>query len=63
MAHLIADPRVKYKLKWNVPITDVEIVEYGPGVNVTGSAHRTTISYSKEGESNLIKLSRGKERE
>lgn len=47
--HMLIDPRAKYKLKWNVPLNDVEVVEYGPGVNVLTSSYRTTISHSKEG--------------
>lgn len=48
--HMLIDPRAKYKLKWNVPLNDVEVVEYGPGVNVLTSSYRTTISHSKEGQ-------------
>lgn len=48
--HMVIDPRAKYKLKWNVPLNDVNIVEYGPGVNISTSSYRTTISHSKEGQ-------------
>lgn len=51
--HMLIDPRAKYKLKWNVPLNDVEVVEYGPGVNVLTSSYRTTISHSKEGMQKL----------
>lgn len=47
--HMVIDPKAKYKLKWNVPLNDVAIVEYGPGVNILTSSYRTTISHSKEG--------------
>ena len=47
--HMVIDPKAKYKLKWNVPLSDVDIVEYGPGVNILTSSYRTTISHSKEG--------------
>ena len=46
---MVIDPKAKYKLKWNVPLNDVDIVEYGPGVNILTSSYRTTISHSKEG--------------
>lgn len=51
--HMVINPRAKYKLKWNVPLNDVEVVEYGPGVNVLTSSYRTTISHSKEGMQKL----------
>ena len=51
--HMLIDPRAKYRLKWNVPLNDVEVVEYGPGVNVLTSSYRTTISHSKEGMQKL----------
>ena len=47
--HLVIDPKAKYKLKWNVPLNDVDIIEYGPGVNILTNSYRTTISHSKEG--------------
>ena len=47
--HMVIDPRAKYKMKWNVPLNDVNIVEYGPGVNILTSSYRTTISHSNEG--------------
>lgn len=47
--HMVIDPKAKYKLKWNVPLNDVDIVEYGPGVNILTSSYRTTISHSNEG--------------
>ena len=47
--HMVIDPKAKYKLKWNVPLSDVNIVEYGPGVNILTSSYRTTISHTKEG--------------
>ena len=55
--HLVIDPKAKYKLKWNVPLSDVDIVEYGPGVNILTSSYRTTISHTKEGI-NLNKIER-----
>ena len=55
--HLVIDPKAKYKLKWNVPLSDVNIVEYGPGVNILTSSYRTTISHTKEGI-NLNKIER-----
>ena len=48
--HMVIDPKAKYKLKWNVPLNDVDIVEYGPGVNILTNSYRTTISHSKEGQ-------------
>ncbi|XP_048580947.1 rho guanine nucleotide exchange factor 10 isoform X2 [Nematostella vectensis] len=50
MANLITDTRTKYKLKWNVPLTDVEVIEYGPGVQIYASGNRTTITQAKEGQ-------------
>ena len=52
--HMVIDPRAKYKLKWNVPLNDVDIVEYGPGVNILTNSYRTTISHSKEGKFTVI---------
>ena len=54
LSHMITQSKVKYKLKWNVPISDVEIVEYGTGVNVLANSYRTTITQSKGGEKMLL---------
>ena len=52
--HMVIDPKAKYKLKWNVPLNDVDIVEYGPGVNILTNSYRTTIRDSKEGKLPLL---------
>ena len=54
--HMVIDPKAKYKLKWNVPLNDVDIVEYGPGVNILTNSYRTTISHSKEGKFTIISV-------
>lgn len=48
--HMVIDPKAKYKLKWNVPLSDVDIIEYGPGVNILTNSYRTTIKHSAEGQ-------------
>ena len=48
---MITQTKAKYKLKWNVPLCDVEVVEYGTGVNVLANSCRTTITRSPEGTS------------
>lgn len=37
-----------------MPLNDVDIVEYGPGVNILTNSYRTTISHSKEGRFTII---------
>ena len=56
--HMVIDPKAKYKLKWNVPLNDVDIVEYGPGVNILTNSYRTTISHSREGKMVLMRAIR-----
>jgi hypothetical protein len=50
MANLITDVKAKYKLKWNVPLSDVEVIEYGPGISIYATPQRTTVSKAKGGK-------------
>ncbi|KAK3738107.1 hypothetical protein QZH41_013838, partial [Actinostola sp. cb2023] len=50
MANLITDVKAKYKLKWNVPLCDVEVIEYGPGINIYASPPRTNTTQAKPGQ-------------
>ena len=49
VANLITDVRAKYKLKWNVPLSDVEVIEYGPGIALYASPQKTTVTQAKGG--------------
>lgn len=42
-------PKHKFKLKWNVPLSDVEFIEYGAGVSVAAGKYGTTTTYSEQG--------------
>ncbi|XP_028393892.1 rho guanine nucleotide exchange factor 10-like isoform X2 [Dendronephthya gigantea] len=43
-------PKHKFKLKWNVPLSDVEFIEYGTGVSVAAGKYGTTTTYSEQGK-------------
>ena len=49
MSGLLNASKFKYKLKWNVPLPDVQFVEYGSGVNVAAGKYGTTTTYSDQG--------------
>ena len=49
MSSLLNTPKYKYKLKWNVPLLDVQFVEYGAGVSVAADKYGTTTTYSDKG--------------
>ena len=49
MPGLLNTPKYKFKLKWNVPLSDVEFVEYGAGVSVAAGKYGTITTYSDQG--------------
>lgn len=49
MTSLLNMSKPKLKLKWNVPLNNVEFVEYGAGVNVAAGKYGTTTTYSDQG--------------
>lgn len=49
VSSLLNTPKYKYKLKWNVPLLDVQFVEYGAGVSVAADKYGTTTTYSDKG--------------
>lgn len=52
--YMVIDLKVKYKLKWNVLLSDVNIVEYGLGVNILINFYRIMIKYFNEGRYNVF---------
>ena len=49
MSGLLNTPKYKFKLKWNVPLSDVQFVEYGAGVSVAAGKYGTITTYSDQG--------------
>ena len=49
MTGLLNTPKYKFKLKWSVPLSDVEFVEYGAGVSVAAGKYGTITTYSDQG--------------
>lgn len=49
MSGLINSSKNAYKLKWNVPLSDIQFVEYGTGVDVAAGKYGTTTTYSDQG--------------
>ena len=56
LSGLLNTPKYKYKLKWNVPLCDVQFIEYGTGVSVAAGKYGTTTTYSEEGNHFPISL-------